>query len=602
VVVDRDRRYDGADVERLAPVWLETRPASAVAGFFAVCDQSQALEATARAVEQTIGVHFAGGIGQRLAEGRACLQRARRGDWGALEHQLHQLAGACARHAIELTAWHGIASTFYREFVSCAVDALAPSPAQLAQVLLVLGELLERTLTIITAAYDAARDEREREAAVQQSRIRARQDRTVEETLATRFQILAQTSHEFAASSGDTGLLLELLARRLGEVIGEGCAVRLVSDDGVWLEPSTSFYHPDPERREFARQLLGTQRQRIGDGLAGRVAATGEPVLVPVVNGAQMVALSVPAFGSLWARVGIASALAIPLRAHGRVIGAISLMRSAPGDPYTIEDQHLAQELADRAGLAIEKAVLVATLEQRVTERTAALAATNRELETFSYSVSHDLRTPLRAIDGFSRVLLADYSPVLDANGQRYLNRICDATKRMAQLIDDLLNLARVTRQPPAFADLDLSALASEVITELQLRDPARQVPVHIQPTASVWADARLLRIVLENLLGNAWKFTAKHADAEIWFGAGRDGFHVRDSGAGFDMAYAEKLFVPFQRLHATKDYDGTGIGLATVHRIIGLHGGRIWAEAEVGKGATFFFTLGAGVRRPQHG
>jgi light-regulated signal transduction histidine kinase (bacteriophytochrome) len=299
--------------------------------------------------------------------------------------------------------------------------------------------------------------------------------------------------------------------------------------------------------------------------------------------------------------VNVTSALAIPLRANGRIIGAISLMRTSPGHPYTIDDRHLAQELADRAGLAIDKAVLVATLEQRVAERTAALAATNRELETFSYSVSHDLRTPLRAIDGFSRVLLADYGTALDATAQRYLSRICDATKRMSHLIDDLLNLARVTRQMPTFADLDLSALASEILTEIQLRDPARDVVVHIQPTVSAWADARMLRIVLENLLGNAWKFTSKHARAEIWFGADAKVFHVRDTGAGFDMAYAEKLFVPFQRLHANKDYDGTGVGLATVQRIIGLHGGRIWAEGELDKGATFRFTLG-GHRPPGHG
>ena len=587
------------------PVWFEARSSAAVADLFAVCDHSQAVEATTRACEPTMDAYFTGSLEQRVAAGRAWLQYARCGDWRSFEQPLHQLGLACERDGIALTAWGEIASAFYAEIVPCAVDAYAASPPRLAQVLLVLGELLERAQAIITAAYDTARREREHIVAARQARRTARHDEPTEASFATRLEILSNTAHEFAASSGDIGPLLELVACRLGEIVGEGCAVRLISDDGVWLEPSTSFYHPDPARREFARQLLGTQRQRLGDGLAGRAAATGEAVLISEVSPSQMLALSAPAFGPLWTRVDITSALAIPLRANGRIIGAISLMRSVPGHPYTMADQHLAQELADRAGLAIDKAVLVATLEQRVTERTAALAATNRELETFSYSVSHDLRTPLRAIDGFSRVLLSDYGTELDANAQRYLSRICDATKRMSHLIDDLLNLARVARQTPAFADLDLSALASEILTEIQLRDPTRDVVVHIQPTVSAWADARMLRIVLENLLGNAWKFTSKHARAEIWFGADSHAFHVRDTGAGFDMAYAEKLFVPFQRLHTTKDYDGTGVGLATVQRIIGLHGGRIWAEAEIDHGATFYFTLdtmGAGQRRSGHG
>jgi signal transduction histidine kinase len=570
-----------------------------MADFFAVCDHGRAVEATARACDPALTAVFAASVDQRVAAGRAWLEHARRGDWHSFEQPLQRLGLSCARAGIALTAWGEIASAFYREIVAGAVDAHAARPAQLAQVLLVLGELLERTHTVIAAAYDAAGREHAEppQLAPVPDRATPRPEGAIEaaseRAFAMRLQILSTTAHEFAASSGDISLLLELVARRLGEILGEGCAVRLVSDDGVWLEPSASFYHPDPDRREFARQLLGTRRQRIGEGLAGRAAATGEAVLVPEVNASQMVALSAPAFGSLWSRVNITSALAIPLRANGRIIGAISLMRTTAGHPYTIDDQHLAQELADRAGLAIDKAVLVATLEQRVAERTAALAATNRELETFSYSVSHDLRTPLRAIDGFSRALLADYGAVLDATAQRYLSRICDATKRMSNLIDDLLNLARVTRQLPTFVELDLSALASEIITEIQLRDPTRDVVVHIQPTVSAWADARMLRIVLENLLGNAWKFTSKHAGAEIWFGADATAFHVRDTGAGFDMAYAEKLFVPFQRLHTTKEYDGTGVGLATVQRIIGLHGGRIWVEAEIDKGATFRFTLG---------
>jgi PAS domain S-box-containing protein len=411
---------------------------------------------------------------------------------------------------------------------------------------------------------------------------------------AARLQILSSAAHEFAASSGDIEPLLALVARRLADILGEACAVRLISGDGSWLEPSTSFYHQNPAHRELARQVLGSQRQRLGDGLAGRVAETGAAVRIPEVDPAQLLATTAAPFRAMLAQIGVASAMAIPLRSRGRTIGAISLFRSTPGSPYTLDDQHLAQDLADRAGLAIDNAVLVDTLEQRVTERTAALEAANRELEAFTYSVSHDLRTPLRAIDGFSRVLLADHEAKLDDRGVHYLHRICAGTQRMATLIDDLLNLARITRTRLKLGDVDVSALASEVAAELRKRDPERAIAIHIAPGLTARADARMLRIVLDHLLGNAWKFTAQHGGAQIWVGADGDTFHVRDTGAGFDMAYAEKLFTPFQRLHAAREYEGTGIGLATVHRIITHHGGTIRAEAEIGKGATFFFTVGA--------
>jgi PAS domain S-box-containing protein len=412
---------------------------------------------------------------------------------------------------------------------------------------------------------------------------------------ASRLEILSNTAHEFAASHGEIGTLLELVARRLGEIIGDGCAVRLISDDGAWLEPSTSFYHRDPETRELARHVLGTERQRLGEGLAGRAAATGEPVLVPVLDPAMILAITPARFRSMLARVGVSSALAIPLRSQARTIGAISLLRNRPGSPYTVDDQHLAQDLADRAGLAVDNALLVGTLEQRVAERTAALEAVNHELEAFSYSVSHDLRTPLRAIDGFSRALLSDYAAVLDDRAQRYLQRIRAGTQRMAELIDDLLDLARITRMSLTLTVNDLSSLAEDVVTEIRKHDPARTTAVHVAPGLSARCDSRMLKIALENLLGNAWKFTAKHDAAQIWFGAEAGAWFVRDTGVGFDMTYADKLFAPFQRLHSARDYDGTGIGLATVHRIVTHHGGRIWAEAETGKGATFYFTLGDG-------
>jgi PAS domain S-box-containing protein len=235
-------------------------------------------------------------------------------------------------------------------------------------------------------------------------------------------------------------------------------------------------------------------------------------------------------------------------------------------------------------------------LEQRVAQRTAQLEAANKELEAFSYSVSHDLRAPLRAIDGFSRILLDKYPERVDAVGQDCLRRVGAATQRLAQLIDDLLKLSRVTLSEMQLGTVDLSALAEVVTTELQQREPQRQVEFVLARGVVARGDPALLRIVLVNLLGNAWKFTGTRAAARIEFGiTARNGqtiYFVRDNGAGFDMAYAGKLFEAFQRLHSTKEFPGNGIGLATVQRIVRRHGGQVWAEGAVEQGATFYFTL----------
>jgi PAS domain S-box-containing protein len=235
-------------------------------------------------------------------------------------------------------------------------------------------------------------------------------------------------------------------------------------------------------------------------------------------------------------------------------------------------------------------------LNTALRERAMVLESVNHELEAFSYSVSHDLRTPLRAVDGFSRILLDEYADQLDETGRDRLQRVRAAAQRMATLIDDMLTLSRITRSELKREDIDLSAIAGEVIDELRKQEPSRTVQCTIQSGIIVWGDARLLRIVLDNLLGNAWKFTSKRADAHIEFGMQRQDdetvYFVRDNGAGFDMAYAEKLFGAFQRLHETSEFPGTGIGLATAQRIIHKHGGLIWAEGEVEQGAAFYFTL----------
>jgi PAS domain S-box-containing protein len=235
-------------------------------------------------------------------------------------------------------------------------------------------------------------------------------------------------------------------------------------------------------------------------------------------------------------------------------------------------------------------------LEQRVIERTTQLQAVNKELEAFAYSVSHDLRAPLRSIDGFSQVLIEDYVDKLDEEGNDYLQRVRAASQRMGELIDDLLNLSRVTRGEMCHEDVDLSAMAQAICSDLQCSQPKRKVKFVIKPELVDRGDMRLLRAAFENLLGNAWKFTGKKKSARIEFGQiendGQHVYFVRDNGVGFDMDYADKLFGAFQRLHSPSEFEGTGIGLATVQRIIHRHGGNIWAESKLNKGTTFYFTL----------
>ena len=246
--------------------------------------------------------------------------------------------------------------------------------------------------------------------------------------------------------------------------------------------------------------------------------------------------------------------------------------------------------------LSVVWGILISRKNRQLRQTRDELQISNKELEAFSYSVSHDLRAPLRAIDGFSRILLEDYSEKLDAEGKKHLQTVRNASQRMGQLIDDLLNLSRVTRSELHRDRVNLSDLAAQVAAELRRADPDRRVEIQIQPALTTEGDANLLRIVLENLLGNAWKFTAKQPAARIDFGAttrqGRPSFFVRDNGAGFDMAYAGKLFGTFQRLHRAADFPGTGIGLVTVQRIIHRHGGRVWADAGINRGATFYFSL----------
>lgn len=277
----------------------------------------------------------------------------------------------------------------------------------------------------------------------------------------------------------------------------------------------------------------------------------------------------------------------------GRVSGAfeVKAFQTTPGNMVAIFADITARKRAEEEILKLNT-----ELEQRVRERTTQLETTIKELEAFSYSVSHDLRAPLRGIDGWSQALLEDYQDKLDEQGRLYINRVRSGIQHMGHLIDTMIELSRLTRAEMIKGQVDLSALAQSIVEHLKQDEPRRQVEFNLQTGITAKCDTHLLEVVLVNLLGNAYKFTAKRTNAHIEFGEteldGQRVFYVRDNGAGFDMAYAQKLFGAFQRMHHASEFPGTGVGLATVQRIIRRHGGRVWAEAKPECGATFYFTL----------
>jgi signal transduction histidine kinase len=429
--------------------------------------------------------------------------------------------------------------------------------------------------------------------------------KNLEEVVSERTAQLAflANASQILSESFDYSDKLEKVARLAVPIIGDWCSIDLLDDNGI-LQKQV-IVHSDPQKVALAYEL---QRRYPPDPNTGayRALKTGETEFYPEITDEALVAAVPDAERlALIRQLGLTASVTVPLIAQERTLGVITLGMAESGRRFNASDIELIEDLARRAALQLDNAKLYhetqalnAELEQRVTERTAHLMAVNKELEAFSYSVSHDLRAPLRAVDGFSQALLEDYDAVLDDIGRNFLARIRTESQRMGQLIDDLIGLSRYTRTEMNLQEVDLSQMAREIAADLAANEPERTVEFSIQDEITACADGRLMRVALQNLIGNAWKFSSKNPEARIEFGcmdaAEASEYYVRDNGAGFDSAYTNKLFGAFQRLHAMDEFTGTGIGLATVQRIMHRHGGTIRAEGAVNKGAAFYFTLGA--------
>lgn len=397
--------------------------------------------------------------------------------------------------------------------------------------------------------------------------------------------------------------------RQLRSLIGSGAALYVGNrTNDVWTDLVWSVDPPPVDISGPPDTLLQYARPDDASLLAAVGAVPGTPWLAlvefpraPVVAGAQAVAGRLALLMTGLAVLGMLAAWALSRRLMTPLAELSSAAGAIAREDYSRRiDTDRRDELGDLAAAFNAMAEQVQEhherLEQKVEERTTELRAVNKELEAFSYSVSHDLRAPLRSIDGFCQALLEDAEEDLDDVGRGHLQRVRAASQRMARLIDDLLDLSRVSRTEMHRRPVDLTDLAHEIVGELTADEPDRGEIV-IESDLEGVGDPRLLRLALENLIGNAWKFTERKPVRRIEIGAeGGEGgrvFYVKDNGAGFDMRYADKLFTPFHRLHAEADFEGTGIGLATVQRIVHRHGGEVWAEGEVDRGATIRFTLG---------
>lgn len=421
----------------------------------------------------------------------------------------------------------------------------------------------------------------------------------------TALRVLADTSAALGTAQ-DVNDTLAAVCRVVVPAIADSCVIYLRSPEGV---TPLVIHHADPAKAERLR-ALHRRPPPPPDAPHGypRVLRTGEPELATEITPAMLDAIAPdPEARALFDGFEPHSWMVVPMQIHGDVVGALALGTDggALARRFIQEDLRFGEELARRVAVALENARLYEELttfnrelEHRVEERTQRLAELNQELEAFSYSVSHDLRAPLRAIAGYCQILEEEHGPALPAAGHDAIQRARAATLRMGQLIDDMLELSRITRAEIRHERVNLSGIVEAIAGDLVEHAGERQVEVSIQPGLEVVGDERLLRAALRNLLANAWKFTSRRDSAHIEFGVeDRDGqrvFFVRDDGVGFDMKYAHRLFAPFQRLHAQAAFEGTGIGLATVRRVIIKHGGHVWVDRAAPSGGVMIcFTLG---------
>jgi len=543
-----------------------------------------------------------------------------------------------------VTSWNKGAERMYgytaEEMVGRPIGLLAPQdqPSEIEDILRKLargertvdfetvrvgkdGSLIDVSLTVspirandgtVIGASTVARDitHRKREEAQRDALLDAERDaraqaeaaRADAEEAKERLTFLTEASAVLAGSL-DYAATLDRLASLAVSWLADWCLIETLQPDGL-LAPA-AVAHRDPDRLDWLRRLLvevpSIPTRPMGPA---SVIRTGRPELYAEITDELLAtaALDQRTLDAL-REMNLASVMVIPLLSRAQVVGAVTLVSSDRARTFRPEDMALAEELALHATLAIDKAklymeaeTLATELEHRVAERTAELEASNRELEAFSYSVSHDLRAPLRAIDGFSRILLKDFGSEVPGQAREYLEIVREGAQQMGRLIDDLLAFARLGRQSLSKQRVDPTQIVHRVLEQLRTDMEGLDVEVRIGDLPPCHADPSLLQQVFVNLLANALKFTRTRSPAMIEIGSsvdhGHTAYFVKDNGVGFDMRFADKLFGVFQRMHRAEDYEGTGVGLAIVQRVVHRHGGRVWAEAESDAGATFSFTL----------